>query len=50
MQNRFVIKSFFQIVFLMVRKNWAHTLNFNDVVELVAECGGREIQTVINST
>ena len=44
-KNRFVVKSFFQIVFLTVRKNWTHTHNFKDVVELVVECGAQEIQT-----
>ena len=29
----------------MIRKNWAYTHSFKDVVELVAECGGKEIQT-----
>ena len=29
----------------MVTKNWAHTHNFKNEVELVVECGGREIQT-----
>jgi hypothetical protein len=29
----------------MIRKNWAYTHNFQDVVKLVAECGGNEIQT-----
>ena len=29
----------------MVKTIWAHTPNFKDVVELVEECGGSEIQT-----
>ena len=29
----------------MIKKNWAHTHNFQDIVELVAECGGKEVQT-----
>ena len=45
MKNRFIIKSFFQLVFIMVRKNWAHTHNFKEVVELLKQCGDREIET-----
>ena len=43
--NRFVIKCFFRITHLMIKKNWAHTHNFQDIVELIAECGGKEVQT-----
>ena len=28
----------------MVRKNWAHTHDFKDLNELMAECGGREVR------
>lgn len=45
MKDRLIIKSFFRIPSLMVRKICAHNHNFKDVVELVAECPGREIQT-----
>ena len=47
----FVIKSIFRTVFLLVRKkNWTHTHNFKDVVELMEECRDREIQIFINRT
>ena len=39
--NRFVIKSFFHATYLLVRKYWAHTNNFTDLINLVAECGGK---------
>ena len=26
----------------MIRKNWAHSNNFRDLVELVADCGAKE--------
>ena len=40
--NRFIFKCFFKITFLMIRKNWAHSHNFRDIVELVADCGTKE--------
>ena len=43
--NRFVLKSFLGITHLLVKQNWAHTHNFKNVVDLVAECGGKELQT-----
>ena len=42
--NGFVIKSFFRITWLLIKKNWAHTHNFKSIVELVAACGGEEIK------
>ena len=42
--NHFVIKSFFQITWLLIKKNWAHSRNFKSIVELVATCGGEEIK------
>ena len=27
----------------MIRKNWAYSHNFRDIVELVADCGTKEI-------
>ena len=33
--NRFILKCFFKITFLMIRKNWAHSHNFRDIIELV---------------
>ena len=42
--NRFVIGSFFQITWLLVKKNWAHSHNFKSIVELVAACSGEEIK------
>ena len=35
--NRFILNCFFKITFLMIRKNWAHSHNFRDIVELVAD-------------
>ena len=36
--SRFIIKSFFRITHLLVMKNWAHTHNFPDLVQLIAAC------------
>ena len=41
--NRFILKCFFKITFLMIRKNWAHSHNFRDIVELAADCDAKEI-------
>ena len=27
----------------MIKKNWAHSHNFEDIVELAADCGTKEI-------
>ena len=43
--NRFAAKSFFCITHLLVKENWAHTHNFKNVVELIAECGQKQFQT-----
>ena len=43
--NRFILKCFFKITFLMIKKNWAHSHNFGDIVELVADCGAKEISS-----
>ena len=43
--NRFNLKCFCKITFLMIRKNWVHSHNFRDVVELVADCGAKEISS-----
>ena len=43
--NRFVLKSFFRITHLLVKQNWAHSHNFKNLVDLVAECGGKELKT-----
>ena len=29
----------------LVKKNWAHSKNFKGLVELVVECGGREVSS-----
>ena len=34
-----------KITFLMIRKNWAHSHNFRDLVELAADCGAIEISS-----
>ena len=41
--SRFILKCFFKITFLMIMKNWAHSYNFRDIVELVADRGAKEI-------
>ena len=41
----FILKCFFKIIFLMIRKNWAHNHNFRDIVKLVADCGAKEISS-----
>ena len=28
----------------MVRKNWAHTINFEDLVKLISDCGAKELR------
>ena len=43
--NCFVIKSFFRITHLLIKKNWVHTNNFKDIFELIADCGGKEVRT-----
>ena len=43
--NRFIFKCFFKITFLMIRKNWEHSDNFRDVVELVADFGAKDISS-----
>ena len=43
--NSFILKSFFKITLLMIRKNWAHNHNIRETVELVADCGAREISS-----
>ena len=41
--NRFILKCFFKITFLMIRKNWAHSHNFRDIIELADDCSAKEI-------
>ena len=43
--NRFILKYFFKIIFLMIRKNWAYSHNFRDIVGLVGDCGAKEISS-----
>ena len=33
---------FFWITFLLVRKHWTHTHNFDSSVDLIKNCGGKE--------
>ena len=40
----------FKITFLIIRKNWAHSHNFRDIVELVADCGAKEYHCMSQST
>ena len=28
----------------MVKKNWAHTINFEDLVKLISDCGAKELR------
>ena len=42
--NRFILKSFFRITWVLISKNWAHTHNFKTLAELVGTCGGKELQ------
>ena len=44
-ENRFVLKSFFRILHVMIKKNWTYTRNFRDIVELISVCGGNEISS-----
>ena len=31
----------------MIRKNWAHSHNFRDIVELVTDCGAKKISSYL---
>ena len=42
--NCFVIKSLFQITWLLTKKNRAHSNSFKPIAELVAACSGEEIK------
>ena len=42
---RFVIKSFFNIMYTLVMRNWAHTCNSKELVELISKCGSKELKT-----
>ena len=42
--NRFILKSFFRITWVLISKNWAHTHNFKTFADLVSACGGKELQ------
>ena len=44
--NCYVIKCFFRVTFLLAKKHWACTYNFNFLVELIAKCGGKEVGTL----
>ena len=43
--NGFISKCFFKIKLLMIRKNRAHSHNYRDIIELVADCGAKEISS-----
>ena len=43
--NGFISKCFFKIKLLMIRKNRAHSHDYRDIVELVADCGAKEISS-----
>ena len=42
---RFFIKSFFNIMCTLVMRNWAHTCNFKELVELISKCESKELKT-----
>ena len=42
--NRFVFKSFFPEESCLIKYNWAHTHNFENLLQLVSEYRGKEIQ------
>ena len=44
--NRFILKCFFKITFLMIGKNWAHSRNFRDTAELVGDCGAEKFPRI----
>ena len=48
--NRFVIKCFFRVAHLLIIQKWAHTSNFENIVELIADCGGDEVKTYLLNT
>ena len=41
--NRFILKSFFRITWVLISKNWAHTHNFKTLADLVSACGGERV-------
>ena len=43
--NCYIIKCFFRVTFLLVKKHWTHTHNFVYLVDLIAKCGGKEVET-----
>ena len=43
--NRYVIKCFFRVTFLLAKNHWPHTHNFDSLVDLIAKCGGKEVGT-----
>ena len=45
--NQIVIKIFFWIIWVLISKNWAQTRNFLTLAELVRECCGKELQTLL---
>ena len=42
--NSFVFKKFFRIAFCFIKHNWAHIHDFENLLQLVLECGAKEIQ------
>ena len=48
--NRYVIKCFFRVTFLLAKKHWAHTHNFDSLVDLIGRCGGKEVETHLLTT
>ena len=40
--NRFILKCFFKITFLMFRANWAHGQNFRDIAGFEADYGAKK--------
>ena len=40
----FAIRNVFQMTWVLIRKNWAHTHNLQTLAALARECGGKELQ------
>ena len=42
--HRFVTKSFFHMIFLLIKQNWAHSHNFQNLVDVHANHDGVELR------
>ena len=41
-QTTVMSKCFFRFTFLLAKKHWTHTHNFDSLVNLIAKCGGKK--------